>query len=564
MGRRKKAWATGAGFLLAALFVGCGTEKTVIEPAVPAITVVVTATPNTLDTGGRVVVKAQATSAMAGTFSYAWSSAAGVFANAKSDSTVWTAPDDPGVYSLSVIVTDGKDVGTGSQNVGVAVYLPAETPFYRGATWCATCHNGGPGGNQFATWKNSVHAGALGGLASIGMDRNATCLPCHTVGSKGLMADPARMNGGYDETAVPRLAGVQCENCHGPGSEHPTPTLFSVKKSLDASLCGGCHNDAHHPTYEEWQTSAHSGVVEDAALNRSCAKCHNGFFSGEFLDNPEAFANPAVNPDTALAVTCAVCHDPHGNDNPGSLRDASVTDRAIPNGVVVARAGAGRLCIACHNGRRTTTNVNDQIANGSAHFGPHHSVQGDMLSGVNAYQGVNAGFSWASSKHLLVQDGCVNCHTHAHAGDPENGIPNFMGHDFRPRLEACQPCHGTLAAFTDVMAKQDYDGDGGIEGVQEEVVGLLDQLEEAIIEHVRERDQASGDALAADFEGQVGVATVTTPDERKAAYNWAYVAFDGSKGVHNAAYAVQLLQQSILFLEPTQLSSNAYILRRAE
>ena len=112
------------------------------------------------------------------------------------------------------------------------------------------------------------------------------------------------------------------------------------------------------------------------------------------------------------------------------------------------------------------------------------------------------------------------------------------------------------------MAKQDYDGDGEIEGVQNEIGGLLDVLEQAIIDaSVADSSRA---ALEADFEANMGSADYTTVDQRKAAYNWAYVTFDSSRGVHNTTYAVQLLQQSILYLSPEGLSPRAYILEKPE
>jgi hypothetical protein len=111
-----------------------------------------------------------------------------------------------------------------------------------------------------------------------------------------------------------------------------------------------------------------------------------------------------------------------------------------------------------------------------------------------------------------------------------------------------------------VTAKLDYDGDGEREGVKAEVEGLLTLLEQTIV-NASETSEARA-ALEADFEGQLGVATVTTVAQRKAGYNWAYVSFDGSEGVHNATYAVQLLQQSILSLNPVALS-DASILRSA-
>ena len=553
-----------AAVVVVAFLSGCGDEEKVMVTPEQAIKVTVsTIAPDTLDTGGMVTVKATVSGDATGPFTYSWTSEAGSFANAKRDSTLWLAPDDAGVYTLAVVVTNGKDVGIGKSNVAVGTYLPAVTPFYRGAAYCATCHNGGNGGSQYVAWSQSAHATALTSLQEIGMGMNGNCTGCHTVGTYGILPDTLHTihNGGFDETQVHRLAGVQCENCHGPGSEHPTPDAESVAISIDPALCGRCHTDAHHPTFDEWSGSAHAGVVEEAALRNSCAKCHNGLHADEFLDDPEHFTNPTANPTVAEPMVCVVCHDPHGNGNAGQLRDASVTDRALPNSVLVERGGAGRLCMACHNGRRTNTNINDQIEDGTAHIGPHHSVQGDMLAGVNASLGVAAeNFPWTSSKHILVEDACVTCHTHPHEGDPEAGIANFTGHSFEPTVEACAPCHGSLATFDEIRAKQDFDGDGAIEGVQSEIAGLLGILEETIIEASSTPENQA--ILQASFEDSLGSPRVTTPDQRRAGYNWAYVSFDGSMGVHNTNYSIQLLQQSILFLDPNGLPKRAYLLRQ--
>ncbi len=567
MKRTLAGLSLGVGILSLGLVTGCGDEKVVEVKQESPIKVNVIATPTSLDTGSRVTVRAVVTTASEGVLRYNWLSEGGKFSSSSAESTSWVSPDDPGVYSLSVVVTDGEAVGIGKADIAVATYLPTVTPFFRGAAYCATCHEGGVGGDQVTAWSQSGHAVAMPALTAIGMGSNAACVGCHSVGTFGLSAsgavyhgdDPA--NGGYDETAVPRLANVQCENCHGPGSEHPTPEVGSVHINTDSALCGSCHNDAHHPTYDEWSTGAHAIPIEEEAKRAACAKCHNGIFGADYLDNPEAFVAPTVDPTEVKAHDCVVCHDPHGNDNPGNLRDASVTDRALPNSHIVEAAGAGRLCMACHNGRRTDTDIAKQIRDGGR-LGPHHSVQGDMIAGVNAYESVDSTFAFSTSRHILVEDACVTCHTHPHEGDPENGIPNFTGHTFRPTVEACTPCHGTLTDFDQVVAHADYDGNGQVQGVQIEVQGLLDLLQEEII--VKAPRASAQDSLRADFDGRKGVATLTTPAMRAAGYNWAYVLYDGSHGVHNATYSVQLLQRSILSLDPGGLPAQAKLLIEAD
>lgn len=549
-----------AGLLVVAaigLVAGCSDDDNDNNPTPPAVTVAIGG-PTSTTTGATVTLIATASPASAA-YTYTWTATGGVLSAAANDTTKWLAPDDDGTYTISVVIGDGTNSATAKTSIVAANYVAAVEPHYVGDATCNTCHSG-----IHEEWANTGHAGALATLAGYGSASNPYCLPCHTVGFNTSLA-----NGGYDDQAVPRLANVQCENCHGPGSAHAgNPGSIKPPKSAQADLCGTCHEGEHHPTYTEWAESGHGTLLEEPELaevameggSSGCNKCHNGVRAMIYLNDPvppyQDNFDFSVAPDDSMAITCVVCHDPHGNDNLANLRDA-VHDVALPDGVH-PEAGAGRLCIACHNGRRTPTNVDTQINNGGR-LGPHHSCQGDMLAGTGAYEGVKTTIAdFATSNHLKIQDGCVTCHNH-HI--PFDGTDAYTGHEFMPKKEACQPCHGTLDSFESITAKDDYDGDGTVEGVQGEVKGLMFKLADTILEATpadSTEDRAALEAaIPANEDGAydtfISAVGNSSKEQRKPGYNLAFVAFDHSKGVHNATYSIQLLQQSILYLNPGKL-----------
>jgi hypothetical protein len=177
-----------------------------------------------------------------------------------------------------------------------------------------------------------------------------------------------------------------------------------------------------------------------------------------------------------------------------------------------------------------------------------------MLAGTGAYEDVAPGFPFTSSRHLAVRDGCVHCHTHPHEGEIA-----FTGHTFLPVVESCEECHGVISDFDQILAKEDFDGDLAIEGVQHEVEGLLVILRQAIIDASTSPEDSL--ALEQNFESALGDTNVTSRRQREAGYNYLFVDFDSSDGVHNTTYAVQLLQQSTLYVNPPLMPRSAYILR---
>ena len=80
--------------------------------------------------------------------------------------------------------------------------------------------------------------------------KDATCLPCHTVGY-------GKPGGFVDETTTPDHLGVGCESCHGPGGTYTQDQYMSLKnkeyKKADIvavglvdpgeAQCVACHNE---------------------------------------------------------------------------------------------------------------------------------------------------------------------------------------------------------------------------------------------------------------------------------------------------------------------------------
>ncbi len=553
-----------------AFFSGCGEKEVIKEVPVEVIvrdTITVTDTvtleiimvdsvyssPDNI-TQGTFVQLTVSTTQMPGAGSdltYAWSAAEGTIDHPDQDTVTWKAPDDEGAYTVRVTVSDGSYAGSGERILGVGMYAPTVEPYYVGGNGSGCgCHS-----SKVTEWSMTAHSHAWQTLQESGHPA-PYCNPCHTVGYEG---DPG--NSGYDEAPIEIFENVQCENCHGPASGHPSAGEVYVEWEVDN--CGKCHDGTHHPFLTEWEASPHN-FDRYAHTSASCGGCHDGVASAIRLSGGSAsyplttfYGGGSISerPDTSEAdyanVVCQTCHDPHSDENPGQLRTVADVPLLTANGEspIITDGGVGKLCMHCHHARR---GPESQITNGYAHFGPHANPQADMMAGKSAFHGVApAGFNWASPSHLLVQNSCKTCHLATAEYGSGPGGAAVVGHEFIPKVEACEPCHGVIASFRDIPASGDFDGNGVIEGVQDEVEGLLHLLEEALV--------ADGlDTTGVGTLGALGDTTKSTVLQREAGYQLAYIEDDKSLGIHNPDYAVQLLQQSYLHLTGT-LPKNATI-----
>jgi hypothetical protein len=155
-----------------------------------------------------------------------------------------TAPEKEEMAAL-VVETQKKAGRLRSEAAGQqksAAGIDASGERFLGAEICRRCHE-----RQFQSWATSPHGHALASLDRPiqGKPRTDECLRCHVTGyghSGGYSGAEAAVQSG----ARPDLSNVQCETCHGPGSEHNR----TGKVVVSELLCRSCHTPEWSPDFD--------------------------------------------------------------------------------------------------------------------------------------------------------------------------------------------------------------------------------------------------------------------------------------------------------------------------
>ncbi|HVO74348.1 MAG TPA: multiheme c-type cytochrome, partial [Ignavibacteriaceae bacterium] len=392
-------------------------------------------------------------------------------------------PDVKGAYEISLIITTAKGTDDATKTIYSANYVGVGN--FGGVTThypnCMTCHqNTDKFVDIFNRWKVSGHANVFNQQIETGTHYTTECMKCHTTGYDH---NVTASNGGFDDIAAQlgwsytapsnslkwdtlktqfpglvNLATIGCESCHGPGSEHTygaNPDKIQI--SLENGVCAQCHDEpSKHNKYSEFENSAHiesvwetTGSTSTSAMTNNlgdCIRCHDGRGYVNFTKGLTTDGRTWTEGANGTHITCATCHDPHGNTETASLRPIPVGSDTLANGYHYTEGGAGRMCLNCHKAR--SNNVLTLKTAVSQRWGPHHSTQGDVLLGQNA---ADFGTPFSSGNHkYALQDACVTCHM-APTTDP--GTPDrdkVGGHSFRmhnpetgyDNVASCTGCHG--------------------------------------------------------------------------------------------------------------------------
>ena len=266
-----------------------------------------------------------------------------------------------------------------------------------------------------------------------------TCIRCH---------DDARtaavFKTRHGTSADPRtpFAQLQCETCHGPGSEHaqhlhpgdPRPAIPLFGKNSTASVaeenkvCLSCHQDNHRVG---WQGSVHDReglacvschsihaehdpVLAKAEQPDVCYRCHQVVRAD--------FAKYSAHPVQEGDMDCSSCHAPHDTLNPDLLIASTVNDtcytcHADKRGPYLwEHAPVSEDCSLCHTPHGSVNPA--LLANRppflcqSCHSQAGHPSLALTAAGIPGRGTPNA---------FLAAGGCVNCHSQVHGSNDPSG-----------------------------------------------------------------------------------------------------------------------------------------------
>jgi len=404
-----------------------------------------------------------------------------------------------------------------------------------GSARCSQCH-----ANQHTDWLETLHAEAYETLESIGQNTNNICLPCHVVGFGE--------DGGFVDVATTfDLRGVGCESCHGSGRDHVENVADESLRptvSLAASICGECHTGSRHPHIDEWMTSGHALVTETPAedfemgiLLNNCGQCHSGDFFYRAILEGETVPDDAiagVPREDQIAITCAICHDPHGQTGNAApqpdgrdfqLRFKEATS-PTPTNTIDATTNAARfnLCGQCHHSRGRTWQSTSRE--------PHASNQVNVFVGeMPIPEGLALLVASRVSVHSFAVEQCATCHMFRQDFMDEEA-PAISGHTFGVNNAGCAGtgCHPSTDAAVAAQAT-----------LQTEIQGLLDDIKTRL-------DAGLGGAAGWEYTSNGGPDTdgqnMIADEIKQVRFLYYYVLSDGSLGVHNPAYVRSMLEQA--------------------
>ncbi|MDH4155923.1 MAG: hypothetical protein OEW00_01425 [candidate division Zixibacteria bacterium] len=297
--------------------------------------------------------------------------------------------------------------------------------------------------------------------------------------------------------------------------------------------CFACHSDQEFSLVAadvQWATSMHATGGTFERNSSRCSKCHTneGF-------NAYIATGSGGSPTNPTPIGCFTCHAPHTRGDLSLRTSEAVT---FERGGTFDR-GSANLCANCHQARTPDPDITGATVALEERWGPHHAGQASVLTGQGAY---TFGMAYTVGAHANVPNGCISCHMAPAYGNQAGGHTfkmTYLYHDEETDFVAgCQVegCHSATEDF-----------DFSYDGVQAMVQGLLEDLKAELI--------AANLLVLYDGEYAPVEASVSV-NEAKAVYNYLLMEEEGSLGIHNPDYVIDVLNASIAALGPNATAAD--------
>jgi len=344
---------------------------------------------------------------------------------------------------------------------------------------------------------------------------------------------PAGANGSDGTDGIDGVDGADgatgtatCVACHSESHRDPIESSFLMSKHATESVM---YDGSLVSTYTDRGSADSEGVKKDIASQ--CAICHTNEGYIEYVSTGAIQNEPYGN---TTGVSCTTCHEKHGTfdfENDGhdfALRSFEIVElRSVPGATISylnedGTPATSNNCVTCHQ-PRSIAKIDDD-ADGKIvvpnRYGPHYGAQTTLLEGISGVE-ISGSTVYPSSNAHREGASCVSCHMGAESGDTG-------AHTFVPTLNACTSCHGDTA-------------ESKVTNFQAEIDGLMTELETLFT--------AEGLLTA---EGGLNHSVPYDIVVADAYWNYKFVYYDHSHGVHNPEYTKALLKNSIEALEARQ------------
>jgi YVTN family beta-propeller protein len=339
------------------------------------------------------------------------------------------------------------------------LWAAPKKPVYVGVRVCAGCHSAASIGSQYGKWLHSKHSaayavlvkpeglemGKLSGLRTLPQE-SAICLGCHAT---------AWHSEDWEKDETFHIEdGVQCEGCHGPGSEYASLEVMkdrpaAMKAGLrmpDQELCVNCHIEkgTHVAVLKQPPLEVKKGwplLLHPLPTNPA-----PGPISGQTPVDAQA-----KGPKYAGVMACGKCHrgpalgnqwsvwrmSPHAGAW-AALGTAKAKEIASAKGIADPQGGAE--CLKCHTTAQSGARLDDYSLDEGVGCEACHGAGSDYMADAIMRDKRSA---VASGLQMPTRETCMRCHqAHGEKFDFAGAVKK-IAHPTKPAPIAQDPRYKT-------------------------------------------------------------------------------------------------------------------------